>query len=161
MRPYNVYKNTRGELWGWTLSPRDAEHARNCTSSEMILKNFRRCCTCAFPKQRGEPVLLWNPVLNVNWSLDGKGTVPIVRRGFTLAVDLAGTAHAFMGSTWIDPASCGHGVTVAAAIVRQSAAGLHDRFACFAHSRNARSAAVFSCAVFARRLAGAQTVGAV
>ena len=35
----------------------------------------------------------------MTWSLDVAGNVKIARRGFTLATDLAGTAHSFVGAT--------------------------------------------------------------
>ncbi|CAE7344756.1 TTC28 [Symbiodinium sp. CCMP2592] len=101
----SVYKNTRGQMRGWTLSPRDAERVTSCTDAEMVLLDLPEAIFVAIPgakwcvDQRLGVGVLPLRARNVNWNLDASGAVPVIRRGFTLAVDLAGTAHSFMGAT--------------------------------------------------------------
>ena len=105
LKPARVFKNSRGILEGWTLTPEDAAAVSECVASELVLRCLPLCIYVRVPgssyegnEQRKPQIVPFQPQA-VTWSLDVAGNVKIARRGFALATDLAGTAHSFMGAT--------------------------------------------------------------
>ena len=100
-----LFKNNRCFLHGWTLEPTDQARLENNHEPEMRLLHMPAMLFLRFPKATWQ----WNSALGrgiigitpkvVRWYVDKDFQVSVQRRGFSVAADLAGTAHSFAGET--------------------------------------------------------------
>ena len=105
LKPWGLFKNTRGQLFGWSLAEEDIAAIPACQQPELVLQKMPACLFVAIPgatwqHRPGLPpgVACIRPVVQ-HWKLEAHGTATVARRGFPLACDYAGTAHSFMGAT--------------------------------------------------------------
>ena len=105
LKPFGLFKNTRGQLFGWALAPADVVAAPTCKSPEHVLTKLPLCLLVKVPDatwqhKPGLPpgVACLRPITQ-HWKLESQSNATIARRGFPLACDYAGTAHSFMGAT--------------------------------------------------------------
>ena len=105
LKPLSLFKNTRGQLFGWSLAEEDIAAIPACQHPELVLQKMPACLFASIPgatwqHRPGLPpeVACIRPVVQ-HWKLEAHGTATVARRGFPLACDYAGTAHSFMGAT--------------------------------------------------------------
>ena len=105
LKPWGLFKNTRGQLFGWSLAEEDIAAIPACQQPELVLQKMPACLFVRIPgatwqHRPGLPpgVACIRPVVQ-HWKLEAHGTATVARRGFPLACDYAGTAHSFMGAT--------------------------------------------------------------
>ena len=105
LKPFGLFKNTRGQLYNWTLHPEDVEGIQTCADSDWVLRHLPSCIFVAIPGATWQhrPGLLAGvacirPGVQ-HWHLEAHGQATIARKGFPIACDYAGTAHSFMGAT--------------------------------------------------------------
>ena len=105
LKPWGLFKNTRGQLFGWSLAEEDIAAIPTCQQPELVLQKMPACLFVSIPgatwqHRPGLPpgVACIRPVVQ-HWKLEAHGTATVARRGFPLACDYAGTAHSFMGAT--------------------------------------------------------------
>ena len=105
LKPIGLFKNTRGQLYNWTLHPEDVAAVQTCTDSEWALHHLPTCIFVAVPgatwqHRPGLPAgaACIRPGVQ-HWQLEAHGHATVARKGFPMACDHAGTAHLFMGAT--------------------------------------------------------------
>ena len=105
LKPFSLFKNTRGQLWGWALDPVDLVEVHACKTAEHVLKKLPVClfvkiANATWQHKPGLPqgVACLRPMTQ-HWKLENQSNATVARRGFPLACDYAGTAHSFMGAT--------------------------------------------------------------
>ena len=105
LKPLRLFKNSRGKLLTWCLQDADAEAARASTAADFVLQGMPRCLFiqvegATWTQQPGRPagVACIRPVQQ-QWQLAADSKASVLRRGFPVACDYAGTAHSFMGAT--------------------------------------------------------------
>ena len=105
LKPLRLFKNSRGKLVNWCLQDADAEAVRTSTSADFVLQGMPKCLFiqvegATWTQQPGLPagVACIRPVQQ-QWQLAADSKASVLRRGFPVACDYAGTAHSFMGAT--------------------------------------------------------------
>ena len=105
LKPFGLFKNTRGQLYNWTLHPEDVAAIQTCSDSDWVLRHLPTCIFVAIPgatwqHRPGLPagVACIRPGVQ-HWQLEAHGQATVARKGFPIACDYAGTAHSFMGAT--------------------------------------------------------------
>ena len=105
LRPYGLYKNTRGKLIDWTLSEQDTARIPGVQAPDIILEAmpkvlYIKIANATWQQHPSLPpgVACIRPIVQ-HWQLETAGKATVARRGFPIASDLAGTAHSFMGAT--------------------------------------------------------------
>ena len=105
LRKFNLFKNSRGTLYSWTLDPEDMKRIEHTTEPECVLRKlpqalYVQIADATWQQHPSMPpgVVCIYPMVQA-WSLESKGRATVSRRAFPLACDLAGTAHSFMGAT--------------------------------------------------------------
>ncbi|CAK9022430.1 unnamed protein product [Durusdinium trenchii] len=105
LKPFGLFKNTRGTLWNWTLHEADAAAASQNDADNIVLQKMPLALYVHVPGQTWQqhaqlpPGVARLEAVTQTWSLETNGKATVSRRGFPLACDFAGTAHSFMGST--------------------------------------------------------------
>ena len=104
-RQMGVFKNARGKIKGWLLSPEEQERLEQCAEAEVVLRQRPRAifievesATDKMPVV-GDKRIFTLRVQVKQWSLDANGQVKVRRFGFPIVPDFGGTAHAYCGST--------------------------------------------------------------
>ena len=49
LKPFGLFKNTRGQLYNWTLHPEDVAAIQSCTDSDWVLRHLPACVCVAIP----------------------------------------------------------------------------------------------------------------
>ena len=105
LKPLRLFKNSRGKLLNWCLQDADAEAVRASTAADFVLQGMPKCLFiqvegATWTQQPGLPagVACIRPVQQ-QWQLAADSKASVLRRGFPVACDYAGTAHSFMGAT--------------------------------------------------------------
>ena len=100
-----IFKNRRCRIAGWTLHENDKARYEKCTSQEMNLDHMPKeifvrieKATWIWSKDLGPGVIGVKPTA-VIWHTDPKDKVGVRKRGFQIAPDFSGTAHAFAGAS--------------------------------------------------------------
>ena len=100
-----VYKNARGILRGWDLPEEELQRLTATDEPEVVLKKRPQKLyievlggSKELPLVHGKRIYTLRSSVK-EWSLDGKGNVPITRRGFWIVPDFAGTAHYYCGAS--------------------------------------------------------------
>ena len=91
LKPWGLFKNTRGSLHGWSLAEEDIAAIPACQQPELVLQKMPACLFVAIPgatwqHRPGLPpgVACIRPVVQ-HWKLEAHGTATVARRGFPLA----------------------------------------------------------------------------
>ena len=105
LKPFGLFKNTRGILWNWTLHPTDRQGIAQAQTSDVVLQYlplalYVKIADASWTQHSELPpgVACIRPVVQ-QWQLEAHGKATIARKGFPLACDFSGTAHSFMGAT--------------------------------------------------------------
>ncbi|CAK9060177.1 unnamed protein product, partial [Durusdinium trenchii] len=91
LKPFGLFKNTRGQLYNWTLHPEDAAAIQTCTDSDWVLRHLPTCIFVAIPgatwqHRPGLPagVACIRPGVQ-HWQLEAHGQATVARKGFPIA----------------------------------------------------------------------------
>ena len=106
LKPFGLFKNTRGTLYSWTLHELDiARLSRTTPGAELVLEKLPLALYVQIPGSTWQlhpalppGVACIKPTVQ-QWTLQPGGRATIARRGFPVASDYFGTAHSFMGAT--------------------------------------------------------------
>lgn len=105
LKPFGLFKNTRGRLVSWTLNPIDQARVNEDLGPNVVLAALPQALYVKIPgatwKQHATlppGIACIRPTVQ-HWQLEAKGRATIARRGFPIASDFSGTAHSFMGAT--------------------------------------------------------------
>ncbi|CAK9045091.1 unnamed protein product, partial [Durusdinium trenchii] len=106
LKPFGLFKNTRGTLYSWTLHELDiARLSRTTPGAELVLEKLPLALYVQIPGSTWQlhpalppGVACIKPTVQ-QWTLQPGGRATIARRGFPVASDYSGTAHSFMGAT--------------------------------------------------------------
>ena len=106
LKPFGLFKNTRGTLYSWTLHELDiARLSRTTPGAELVLEKLPLALYVQIPDSTWQlhpalppGVACIKPTVQ-QWTLQPGGRATIARRGFPVASDYSGTAHSFMGAT--------------------------------------------------------------
>ncbi|CAJ1360052.1 unnamed protein product, partial [Effrenium voratum] len=105
LRPLRLFKNSRAKLLNWCLQDADAAAVQATTATEVVLQSMPTCLLiqvegATWKQLPSLPagVACIRPVQQ-HWKVAATGSATVLRRGFPVACDYAGTAHSFMGAT--------------------------------------------------------------
>ena len=105
LRPLRLFKNSRAKLLNWCLQDADAAAVQATTAAEVVLQSMPTCLLiqvegATWKQLPSLPagVACIRPVQQ-HWKVAATGSATVLRRGFPVACDYAGTAHFFMGAT--------------------------------------------------------------
>ena len=105
LKPFGLFKNTRGRMFNWTLHADDVAAIQQCTTQDLVLQHLPTCIFVEIPGATWQhrpnlpPGVACIRPLVQHWKLETHGTATVARKGFPIACDYAGTAHSFMGAT--------------------------------------------------------------
>ena len=104
-RRKGVFKNAKGILRGWDLDEDEQNRLSATDEPEVVLKKRPKKLyievlggSKELPLVHGKRIYALRSVPK-EWSLDGKGNVPITRYGFSIFPDFAGAAHYYCGTS--------------------------------------------------------------
>ena len=104
-RRKGVFKNARGILRGWDLDEEEQKRLSATDEPEVVLmKRPKKLYIEVLGGSKELPLVDGKRIYALRavpkeWSLDGKGNVPITRYGFCIVPDFAGTAHFYCGTS--------------------------------------------------------------
>ena len=88
LKPWGLFKNTRGQLFGWSLAEEDIAAIPTCQQPELVLQKMPACLFVSIPgatwqHRPGLPpgVACICPVVQ-HWKLEAHGTATVARRVF-------------------------------------------------------------------------------
>ena len=105
-KKHRVVKYARGRLVGWELHDVDKERVAGSTDAELVLTSMprklfvqlTRNTLAAGEKEEAADVFALVPK-KVSWYRDAACNAPVVRLGFPVVPDFAGTIHRYTGET--------------------------------------------------------------
>ena len=100
LKPFGLFKNTRGTLYSWTLHELDIARLSRTTPGAELLALYVQIPGSTWQLHPALPpgVACIKPTVQ-QWTLQPGRRATIARRGFPVASDYSGTAHSFMGAT--------------------------------------------------------------
>ena len=106
LKPFGLFKNTRGTLYSWTLHELDIERLSRTPGAELVLEKLPLALYVQIPGATWQlhptlppGVACIKPTVQ-QWTLQPGGRATIARRGFPVASDYSGTAHSLWVPRW-------------------------------------------------------------
>ena len=105
-RERKIFKHTRGVLIGWQLEEVDEQMLRGKDGAQVVLGTMPRYLFVRVNEadfevhpELGRCVFPLKPTSSSPWTVDRAGHLQVIRHGFLLVPDFAGTAHSYTGAT--------------------------------------------------------------